>query len=104
MHRAAANSYLSLMTAIAFLGTGLLGSGFVEAACQRGDSVTVWNRTIEKARALTAFGATVADTPADAVRGFWVRVAVGDGQPQRRDAPAGRRRLVCEPRLRHRRG
>ncbi len=69
MHRAAANSYLSLMTAIAFLGTGLLGSGFVEAACQRGDSVTVWNRTIEKARALTAFGATVADTPADAVRG-----------------------------------
>jgi len=57
------------MTTIAFLGTGLLGSGFVEAACQRGDTVTVWNRTIDKARALTAFGAIVADTPADAVRG-----------------------------------
>jgi 3-hydroxyisobutyrate dehydrogenase len=57
------------MTSIAFLGTGLLGSGFVEAACQRGDTVTVWNRTIDKARALTAFGAIVADTPASAVRG-----------------------------------
>ncbi|WP_373063187.1 NAD(P)-dependent oxidoreductase [Gemmatimonas sp.] len=57
------------MTTIAFLGTGLPGSGFVEAACQRGDTVTVWNRTIDKARALTAFGAIVAHTPADAVRG-----------------------------------
>ena len=57
------------MTTIAFLGTGLLGSGFVEAACQRGDAVTVWNRTSDKARALTSFGAIVADTPAEAVRG-----------------------------------
>ncbi len=57
------------MTTIAFLGTGLLGSGLVEAACQRGDTVTVWNRTIDKARALESFGAIVADTPADAVRG-----------------------------------
>ena len=56
------------MTSIAFLGTGLLGSGFVEAACQRGDTVTVWNRTSDKARALTSFGAIVADTPAGAVQ------------------------------------
>jgi 3-hydroxyisobutyrate dehydrogenase len=32
-------------------------------------AVTVWNRTREKAERLTAFGAQVADTPADAVRG-----------------------------------
>ncbi|GLC26853.1 NAD(P)-dependent oxidoreductase [Roseisolibacter agri] len=57
------------MTHIAFLGTGLLGSALVEAALQRGDRITVWNRTAAKARALEAFGATVADTPADAVRG-----------------------------------
>jgi 3-hydroxyisobutyrate dehydrogenase len=56
------------MTAIAYLGTGLLGSGFVEAALGRGDSVTVWNRTGAKAEALAAFGANVAHTPADAVR------------------------------------
>jgi 3-hydroxyisobutyrate dehydrogenase-like beta-hydroxyacid dehydrogenase len=57
------------MTHIAFLGTGLLGSALVEAALQRGDRITVWNRTADKARALEAFGARVADTPADAVRG-----------------------------------
>lgn len=57
------------MTAIAFLGTGLLGSGLAEAAAKRGDSLTVWNRTADKARALMAFGASVADTPANAVRG-----------------------------------
>jgi 3-hydroxyisobutyrate dehydrogenase-like beta-hydroxyacid dehydrogenase len=57
------------MANIAFLGTGLLGSAFVEAAQQRGDQVTAWNRTIDKARRLEAFGARVASTPADAVRG-----------------------------------
>lgn len=57
------------MTRIALLGTGLLGSGLVEAAIQRGDQVTVWNRTIEKARTLEPLGAKVASTPADAVSG-----------------------------------
>ena len=57
------------MATIAYLGTGLLGSGFVEAALGRGDTVTVWNRTAEKAAALTTFGARVASTPAEAVRG-----------------------------------
>jgi 3-hydroxyisobutyrate dehydrogenase len=57
------------MANIAFLGTGLLGSGFVEAALGRGDTVTVWNRTREKAEALVPFGAQVAETPADAVGG-----------------------------------
>ncbi len=56
------------MTHIAFLGTGLLGSGFAEAAAGRGDHVTVWNRTAAKARALEPFGVRVAETPADAVR------------------------------------
>ncbi|MFA6167635.1 MAG: NAD(P)-dependent oxidoreductase [Gemmatimonadaceae bacterium] len=54
---------------IAFLGTGRLGAGFVEAALGRGDRVTVWNRTADKAQALAAFGATVAATPAEAVQG-----------------------------------
>ncbi|MBW7933815.1 MAG: NAD(P)-binding domain-containing protein, partial [Gemmatimonadaceae bacterium] len=54
---------------IAFLGTGRLGAGFAEAALGRGDRVAVWNRTAEKAQALAQFGATVAATPADAVKG-----------------------------------
>jgi len=57
------------MTQIAFLGTGLLGAAMVEAARKRGEDVAVWNRTIEKARALEKVGARVAATPADAVRG-----------------------------------
>jgi 3-hydroxyisobutyrate dehydrogenase-like beta-hydroxyacid dehydrogenase len=57
------------MAQIAFLGTGLLGSALAEAAAKRGDDVTVWNRTADKARALEQFGIRVAATPADAVRG-----------------------------------
>ncbi len=57
------------MTSIAFLGTGLLGAAFAEAAAKRGDTVTAWNRSPEKAQALAPFGVTAAATPADAVRG-----------------------------------
>jgi 3-hydroxyisobutyrate dehydrogenase-like beta-hydroxyacid dehydrogenase len=59
----------SIMTQIAYLGTGLLGSALIEAAAKRGDRITVWNRTADKARALERFGVQVAETPADAVRG-----------------------------------
>ena len=61
-------AYVEGMTRIAFLGTGLLGSAFVEAAAERGESITVWNRTADKARALATHGARVAGTPAEAVR------------------------------------
>jgi 3-hydroxyisobutyrate dehydrogenase len=54
---------------IAILGTGLLGAAFAEAACKRGDAVTVWNRTGAKAKALERFGAVAAASPAEAVRG-----------------------------------
>ncbi|MDE3215266.1 MAG: NAD(P)-dependent oxidoreductase, partial [Gemmatimonadota bacterium] len=54
---------------IAWLGTGLLGSGFVRALRQRGETVHVWNRSSDKARALEADGAIAFDDPADAVRG-----------------------------------
>ena len=54
---------------IAFLGTGLLGSGFTRALCKRGESVNVWNRSVDKARALEVDGAKAFDDPAAAVRG-----------------------------------
>src|SRR4051812_2042423 len=57
------------MATVAFLGTGLLGSGMVEGMLRRGDAVTVWNRTEAKARALEPLGATVAATAADAAAG-----------------------------------
>ena len=57
------------MAHIAFLGTGLLGSAFAEAAAGRGDAVTAWNRTADKATALAQFGVQPAATPDAAVRG-----------------------------------
>ncbi len=57
------------MNDIAFLGTGLLGGALAEAAAKRGNHVTVWNRTIAKAKALEQFGIRVADSPDVAVRG-----------------------------------
>ena len=57
------------MSKVAFLGTGLLGSGLIESMLRRGEQVTVWNRTIAKAQALEQFGATVATTAAEAIAG-----------------------------------
>jgi 3-hydroxyisobutyrate dehydrogenase len=55
------------MNNVAFVGTGLLGGAMVERMLAQGDSVTVWNRTVSKARALQPAGAVVAGTAADAV-------------------------------------
>jgi 3-hydroxyisobutyrate dehydrogenase-like beta-hydroxyacid dehydrogenase len=55
------------MANVAFIGTGLLGSGMVDGMLRRGDRVVVWNRTESKARALETLGAQVAAAPADAV-------------------------------------
>jgi 3-hydroxyisobutyrate dehydrogenase len=57
------------MANVAFIGTGLLGSAMVEGMLKRGDSVTVWNRTESKARALERAGAKVAASAAEAVHG-----------------------------------
>lgn len=57
------------MANIAFLGTGLLGSALAEAAAQRGDTVTAWNRSADKVAALAPCGIKAAATAADAVRG-----------------------------------
>lgn len=53
---------------IAFLGTGLLGSGFVRAALRRGEKVNVWNRTTDRAAPLGREGAAVFPSISDAVK------------------------------------
>lgn len=64
---------------IAFLGTGLLGGGFVRALLRRGEVVHVWNRTAEKAQRLEADGARAFPTPEAAVAGAErVHVIVSD--------------------------
>lgn len=56
------------MANITFLGTGLLGGAFAQAAATRGDAVTAWNRSLDKVHALAQFGVKAAATPAEAVR------------------------------------
>ena len=57
------------MGQVAFLGTGLLGSGMSERMLRQGQDVIVWNRSVDKTRPLEALGAKVAATPEDAVAG-----------------------------------
>ncbi len=59
------------MTTIAFLGTGLMGTGFIRHARAKGLTVRAWNRSAAKAQALAAgdSGVTACATVAEAVRG-----------------------------------
>ena len=57
------------MTTVTFLGTGLMGSGFVRRQLALGHAVSAWNRSPERARALAAHGATPFESALDAVRG-----------------------------------
>lgn len=54
---------------IAFLGTGLMGSGFVRRLRADGHEVHVWNRSAAKARALADCGARAHDDAAAAIDG-----------------------------------
>ncbi|MDB5805832.1 MAG: 2-hydroxy-3-oxopropionate reductase [Betaproteobacteria bacterium] len=53
---------------IAFLGIGLMGLPMARNLLKAGFPVTVWNRTRSKAEVLVEEGATVAETPEDALR------------------------------------
>ncbi len=52
---------------IAFLGLGKMGFAMAKRLLAAGQSVVVWNRTIDKAQELAAHGAKVAATPSEAV-------------------------------------
>ncbi|KOV62708.1 NAD(P)-dependent oxidoreductase [Streptomyces sp. MMG1121] len=54
---------------VSVLGTGIMGAAMARNLCRAGLDVRVWNRTREKAEPLTADGARVAGTPAEAVEG-----------------------------------
>jgi 3-hydroxyisobutyrate dehydrogenase-like beta-hydroxyacid dehydrogenase len=67
------------MSRIAFLGTGLIGAGMIEAALRRGDEVVIWNRSHDKLAPLVEKGARAAADPASAVRDVErVHIALSD--------------------------
>ncbi|MEE1612196.1 NAD(P)-dependent oxidoreductase [Microvirga sp. CF3016] len=53
---------------VAFLGIGLMGSRQAKRLLDAGYPLTVWNRSREKAEALSGFGARVVDTASEAAR------------------------------------
>jgi len=57
------------MAKIAFLGTGAMGSAMIRNYLKGGHDVTVYNRTIAKAKPLEEVGAKVAATPIEAAEG-----------------------------------
>jgi len=61
---------------VALLGTGIMGAGMGRSMLRAGLPLTVWNRTQAKSEALKVAGASVAATPADAVRDAQVIVTM----------------------------
>jgi 3-hydroxyisobutyrate dehydrogenase len=61
---------------VALLGLGTMGSGMAANLLKAGFPLTVWNRTRAKAEPFAAQGARVADTPAEAVRGAQLILAM----------------------------
>lgn len=67
--------------AVALLGTGIMGAGMGRNIARAGIPVRVWNRTRDRAEPLAADGATVAGSPAEAVRGAGIIVTMLAGGP-----------------------
>ena len=61
---------------VALLGTGTMGAGMARNIASAGMPLHVWNRSRAKAEPLADAGATVASTPAEAVRGASIVVTM----------------------------
>jgi 3-hydroxyisobutyrate dehydrogenase-like beta-hydroxyacid dehydrogenase len=55
------------MTTISILGLGAMGTALAQTLLRKGHAVTVWNRTRSRAEPLAAAGATVAESPSEAI-------------------------------------
>ena len=65
-----------MVKTVTVLGTGLMGAGMARSMAASGLEVTVWNRSVEKARPLAEAGITVAEDLRDAVSGADVVVTM----------------------------
>ncbi|XVQ14356.1 NAD(P)-dependent oxidoreductase [Spirillospora sp. CA-255316] len=64
------------MTAVALLGTGIMGTAMARNLLRHGFDLRVWNRTRSRAEPLAADGATVTGSPAEAVEGAEVVITM----------------------------
>jgi 3-hydroxyisobutyrate dehydrogenase-like beta-hydroxyacid dehydrogenase len=70
------------MTDITVIGLGAMGAALARAQLKAGRSVTVWNRSAEKAAPLEAEGAAVAATAAEAIAASPVTLTCVKSHPQ----------------------
>ncbi len=86
-------------TKIALLGLGLMGTGMAGRLLDAGYSLSVWNRSPDKADGLAARGASVAQTPRAAATGASVVISMLADVPVCRDIWLGRGEalLGCAP-------
>jgi 3-hydroxyisobutyrate dehydrogenase len=77
-------------TKIALLGLGLMGSGMAGHLLDAGYPLTIWNRTPDKAQALTNRGARLAKSPREAAAGAAVVISMLADVPVCRDVWLGR--------------
>ncbi|GAA3678591.1 2-hydroxy-3-oxopropionate reductase [Nonomuraea antimicrobica] len=77
------------MTAIAFIGLGIMGSPMAVHLVRAGHTVAGYNRTQEKARPLAAAGGRVAESIADAATGAEVVALMLPDSPDVREVLAG---------------
>ena len=80
---------------IAFFGTGLMGTGFVRRLRASGHDVNVWNRTIEKARALKPTVHAFSLTPPQPSPALSASTFRSPTMP--RSTPSSRRSPSCYP-------
>ena len=65
-----------LVTAVAVLGLGQMGTSIARRLLATGHQVTVWNRTVSRAEALRSAGASVATSAADAAQNSGVVITM----------------------------
>ncbi|MFZ0187186.1 MAG: NAD(P)-dependent oxidoreductase, partial [Streptosporangiaceae bacterium] len=74
---------------IAFLGTGRMGGPMAANLARAGFGVRAWDRTASRAAALAELGATVAASPADAVKGAGILITMLADGPATEEAWSG---------------
>lgn len=88
------------MAKIAFLGAGMMGGAMIKNYLKGGHEVTVYNRTLEKARPLEALDAKLASTPKDAAAGAEIIISSltnDDASRECWDGPQGVLRAELKP-------
>ena len=73
------------MTDVSVIGLGAMGSALARAQLKSGRSVTVWNRSADKAAPLVAEGAVAAATAAEAIAASPVTITCVKSHPQTQD-------------------